>query len=628
MFCLHFSRLEERPAESTEEIFAALDPYGNAAARQHWQSDVLAAYQIQHQHIPSARQAAFPCRCPASGAMCFAWARLDNRPELTGKLGLPATSRSELSDARLILHAWERWRQGCLEHLIGDFAFAIFEPEANRLFCARDHLGVRPLYYQLDRQRALVATSLPPLLRLSGKAAAPDQEWLARYLSGTSMDYSKTAWRGIDKLPPGQLLTISPTASECRSYFDLANLQITPRPANEKPDEQLEAYRQQLVEAVTCRLDSDHPVGSELSGGLDSASISALAARELQARGTSLDVFSFAGFEREPEFAEAVCRRWNLQRRHRVSRFAPEHLDAELIRAPRILGSPAEHPSATFHESIYRKAEQAGVRTLLSGFGGDEFVTNPAGLGLVARELLRQHRYAELWRRLPGGPWQRLRKLLQLQRQQRNRLPSALERRVRQQFQQRWDQQLVRPEIARHYQLEERFFAPVRFDSDFASLRNYILGARWQPGVPTRLENCSLLALSHRIEYRWPLLDIRLIKLFLSLPAGLTYERGLDRHLHRRAVEDVVPEIILRQPGKDMGPLRAIPDHINSMCQYRHEIRLHPLLLELIDVATYRTQCRELDRGFRAVGMENWLSLWQNVHAVSQANSWLEHWVS
>ena len=220
-----------------------------------------------------------------------------------------------------------------------------------------------------------------------------------------------------------------------------------------------------------------------------------------------------------------------------------------------LLGYPVEHPNATSYEPFYRLAEKLEIRTLLSGFGGDEFGTTIHGY-LVPMEMLMQRRFRELFNILPGNALFRFLRLIKMEWRRRkpgNFTVPAYNPRFYEAFKQRWPHRIVRDELVRRYNLEERYFDTARFDAGYTDLKRFTLEKRWQPFVPTRMENCTLMAAGRKIEYRWPLLDIRLVRLFLSIPSEENYYRGMGRYLHRRAIDGIVPKMVTWKQSKDMG---------------------------------------------------------------------------
>src|SRR3989449_1054025 len=225
-------------------------------------------------------------------------ARIDNRGELCSLLPAP----SDATDADLILAAYERWDETCPEHLLGDFAFAIWDAREQRLFCARDHFGVKPFYYhhRLGRLFAF-ASEIKGLLALPDVPRRLNETRVADYLVPLLEDKEITFYEEIVRLPPAHWMTVDREGIRRQEYWSLD-------PEREirlgSDDEYAAAFREIFTEAVRCRLRSAFPVGSMLSGGLDSSSIVCVA-RELLAQGGCPRPHTFSAvFDDVPECDE------------------------------------------------------------------------------------------------------------------------------------------------------------------------------------------------------------------------------------------------------------------------------------------------------------------------------------
>jgi asparagine synthase (glutamine-hydrolysing) len=173
--------------------------------------------------------------------------RLDNRGELLDALEL-ASRRDSLGDAALILHAYLKWGEACLDRLLGDFAFAIFDPRDQKLFCARDHFGMRPFYYHhAPEQRFVFASSPQAILVLpqvpyrinEGRVAdflVPELEWI---------DYTSTFFEDVYRLPPGHKVTVTPAGIDVAEFWK-------PQPGPELGPMSDEDYEHGFLESVRC----------------------------------------------------------------------------------------------------------------------------------------------------------------------------------------------------------------------------------------------------------------------------------------------------------------------------------------------------------------------------------------
>jgi asparagine synthase (glutamine-hydrolysing) len=243
-------------------------------------------------------------------------------------------------------------------------------------------------------------------------------------------------------------------------------------------------------------------------------------------------------------------------------------------------------------------------------------------------EMIVQRRYRELFHTLQGNVIYRFLRLIKMEwrrnKTQNFRLP-VFNPRFYETFKQRWPHQIVRDDLVRRYNLEERYFDTARFDAGYIDLKRFTLEKRWQPFVPTRMENCTLMAAGRKIEYRWPLLDIRLVRLFLSIPSEENYYRGMGRYLHRRAIDGVVPKLVAWKQGKDMGsvivPNQVAATHLSSMSAPDP----HPALAEYIDTDRWKQQSGQLRSNLDG-GMDDArrFQFNMNYRAVTNLSEWLK----
>ncbi len=553
-------------------------------------------------------------QCADQGVRICAWARIDNREELIARL--PDALRAQgATDTGLILAAYLHWGQQVCTHLVGDFAFAIVDQRDHTVFLGRDHLGVRPLYYRWDGPHLLFATSLAVFETISRYQQELSDSWLARYLLNCSPDWEITPFNSVHKVPPAHFLSFADNQPRLRRYFTFSpetNLHLP------SADDYVEAYREALTEAVRCRTHSAHPIAAETSGGLDASAIIALATRTMTAPARDLQTYGFADCELEPASIMALSQRLPIRSTYLVTRTARTSEDEEVLwsRFWRACGSPPEHPNAFLHHFLYAPAQTFGARTLLSGFGGDEFATNSCNMARV--ELFLTRRYARLAQRLPGRPlaaWLRVLKLaVDLRRNHNTFFPAnKLIHRAEHQWQQRVVQdRFGTPEF---HQLATR---DARYDSGYRTLNEFLLGNRWSPQLTARLEHSTLMAATYGLEYRWPLLDIRLLKLVLSIPAEYRLgPGGTTRYLHRQAMADLLPASVLWK-DKSMGdPVTPSPP-LQRPSSEDGRIRWEPELLRVADEAKLNRLVQQVTApDGRALGMNR---IMQNA---LDANRWL-----
>ena len=216
--------------------------------------------------------------------------RIDNRDELSAKLGL---ARAEpLADSSLLALAWQKWNSGCLQHVTGVFAFAVWNPVGQELFICRDHTGERPLYFHRGQNFFCFASMPRGLLSVPGVDQGIHEDTLLSALTLARYPTDQSFFKGIDRLPPGHRMRVTPGKVELTAFWRPFE---APAPRFKRDEEYAEAFLEIFDAATEARLRTNSKsgcVGSQLSAGLDSSSVTVSAARQLAARGQRLTAFT------------------------------------------------------------------------------------------------------------------------------------------------------------------------------------------------------------------------------------------------------------------------------------------------------------------------------------------------
>ncbi len=297
--------------------------------------------------------------------------RLDARRELAVKLqesGQAATE--EASDEELLLHCWNAWGESTPAKILGDFSFGVWDAGSQSLCCARDFVGARPLFYAWHAGVFSFSNTLDVLRRVPGISANLDECFVRDFLlTGLSSHSERTVWRDIRRLPPGHRLILSGGEIQVKRFLQLP---IEEPLHLKQPGEYLEMYRELLQQAVADRL-PEGKAALYLSGGLDSSSVCAAAARATSSLGTSgkLKAFTISWnplFEDpEPRFAQISARHLGLSH---------EILEENTIVPFDAMGAEntPEPTSELFFDRACRMYQRiAGYApVVLSGDGGDD----------------------------------------------------------------------------------------------------------------------------------------------------------------------------------------------------------------------------------------------------------------
>lgn len=472
--------------------------------------------------------------------------RLDNRAELCDALGLRAAERRAHANGDLLLLAWRRWGEACPTRLLGDYAFAVWDAKRRALFCARDPVGIKPLYYALTATSFAFASTVEAVLAAPSVGSQLDDATVAAWLTRVSfVSPTHTFFKAVRKLPAGHCLTAThgnPPAVKLHRHWCPEQTASYAESTRRTDADYAEELRYLSRQAVKARLPTAGRVGTHLSGGLDSSSVTVHAARELVAQGRPPPLaFSWlpavaAPQPRELEYrlVQAVCDRERLQVFHQSP-------SAEDILAT--LRQDAALPGAHVHlnEDVTQRAAAAqGVTLLLSGWGGDEGVSFD-GRGGNAQLLLRGR-----WRQLLAnhGRDEPAFKFLAtvLLRLAHPELLEAL-------------RSFLHSAGTRHRWLVDPAFAtgtrplpqPV---PRLVGMRQTQLWLLQSGQLAERVEGWAASSARRGIEYRYPLIDRRLLEFALRLPPEQFRYQGCQRPLMRRAAAPLLPRDVSQHIDK------------------------------------------------------------------------------
>jgi asparagine synthase (glutamine-hydrolysing) len=479
-------------------------------------------------------------------------ARIDNAEQLVSILGLDSHDQETIGDAQLISAAYERWGEQAPEHLVGDFAFAIWDAARRRFFCARDPMGIKPLCYYYSNKLFVFASEIKAILASPEVPRLLNERKIADHLRWNFDDAQSTFYQDVVRLPAGHSLTVSTRSIQLRRYW-------SPNCSRElrlKSDEEYaEAFREIFVESVRCRTRSAFPIGSTLSGGLDSSSIVCTANGLLADSQRPLRTFS-AVFPSLPEselrriderpYVESVLKRGRFDHCFvRADRASPL---CEWRRMFSHLDEACWAPNLYLHWELYKAASGRGVRVLLDGLDGDTTVSH--GLDYLS-DLVRAGRWVRfvkestalsrrnpraypirsvLWEfgvrpLVPGrvvGGWRALRSQLDRACDPPDIVGQQLERRI-----QRGNGD------ATHQHNRSR---------TLDSTRENHWRALCSPLMSSVLELTDAASSAFAIEARYPFFDQRLIEFCIAIPPEQKLRDGWTRAVMRRAMEGILPE--------------------------------------------------------------------------------------
>ena len=484
--------------------------------------------------------------CDESGRVCLVLdGRVDNREDLGKALEAKGVTLRDCTDAELVLKCYLQWGEDAPVRILGDFAFAIWDGRQRALFCARDVFGIRPFNYYCGGNFVLIASELHQLFEDPRVKRVPNEGMVAEYLSGQITHCEETLWEGILRLPAAHCMWVRPGGIEKRRYWDFdLSKEIRYKTDEEYASHFLDLFR----EAVRCRLRSCGPIGSYLSGGLDSSSVSVIANELLREQGRKepLDTFSlvFPGMScDESEYIEATVEHAGL-RSHLFPPVVPS-MEYYHEQASRYQDFPGWPNGGAMLRPLHEGLRQAGVRVVLSGWGGNECVE---GSSNSLEELVREGHLLELLRTAKAAaadwdsPWWRL----VLDYGIRPNIPSAVKRVLRPLRRRRQRFGWLPAEFQRRTALLSRVrasSAPTGATGAQQAMRSYFYS-----GYSAHfIEGGDRDGASLGLDQRHPFLDRRLVEFSFALPERQRSHRGLVKVVLRNALRGSLPEPVIRR---------------------------------------------------------------------------------
>ena len=461
-------------------------------------------------------------------------ARIDCREELEEKLALQGygTAGRAVTDSGLILRAYAAWGAECVQHLRGDFAFAIWDARKKLLFCARDHFGVKPFYYSELGELFLFSNTLDCLRQHPGISDELNDAAIGDFLLfGCNCDVATTTFRDIQRLPAAHSMTVSSDGLRIQRYWSAPT---AGRIRYQRAEDYVEHFQILLQAAVTDRMPADR-VGILLSGGLDSATIATTARELADGAGGTTDLRAYTVVyeslipDQDGRYARDVAEFLKIPHQTiPVDGLEPfERWDDPEIRSP----EPVDDP---FFAGLFDEFRTiaADCRVVFSGEGADNLMHFE--MWPFVRALIRERRWGSLFRETSRYAWLRPSIVPGLKRRALGLFGKDPTAPV-------YPQWLV-PDFARRLNLQDR-----------AKEWSELPAARPHPMLPKAHASLSLPQWTVMfeqedpgvtrcpVEVRHPFLDLRVVNFLLALPP---FPLFFEKQLLREAVAGRLPESV------------------------------------------------------------------------------------
>ena len=500
----------------------------------------------------------------ANGALWIVFnGEIYNYIELREELRAKGHQFRSHTDTEVILAAYAEWGEACLQRFNGMWAFALWDSRRRRLFCARDRFGIKPFYYLWDGRCFAFASEIKALLTLPDFTPTSNDALIYDYLSYNHLDHTaETFFQSIQQLPAAHYLILD-TQLTLKRYWDIDPQASLPPKAG---SEYAEHFYTLFEDAIRLHLRSDVPIGTCLSGGLDSSAIVCVANRLLFSGQHIAPALvgaqqkTFSACSEFPQFDERPYIQPVLAATNAEANFVfpdPARLLEDLPRLIWHQDEPFGSLSIFAQWCVMRAAATRGVKVLLDGQGADEI--------LGGYHLYFDYFWASLFRK---GQWRALTQELAAYRarfgaalpQQLARMwrPSApgwalrAARRLKRGGALGTQTLGVSPDFGRAFQ--HRAFETVKQREDPFAATLYTQLFHLSLPKLLRLEDRNSMA--HSIEARVPFLDYRLVEYAFALPANQKIHRAVTKVVLRQALEGILPEPV-RQRSDKMGFVTA-----------------------------------------------------------------------
>ena len=459
-----------------------------------------------------------------------------NYKELTEELLKKGHIFKSKTDTEVILHAYEEWGLECLQHFNGMWAFALWDKKRKRMFCSRDRFGIKPLYYYFNGQKFILASEIKAILPDQLIERSSNHNRVYDYLAYGYLDHTEeTFFQNINQLRGSHYLTLDIRGEDLildiRRYWDLKS--IEPETSYRLEERFLELFE----DSIRLHMRSDVPVGTCLSGGLDSSSIVCVAKRFLNSNvhKTFSSCFDDKKYD-EREYINKVVEITDSDPHYIFPK--PEDLFQEIEDLVWHQDEPFGSTSIYAQWSVFKLAKLNKVKVILDGQGADELLAGyHPYFGFYLSELARTFRFQEFIEE-----YSKIRSLYHyshswiLGHLMVCLSPLALSRIIRNQVRLRKNKWLnVNDHSMKEIEFQQKF-KNIFFDRLYQSLMNLTL-----PGLLHYEDRNSM---AHSIEARVPFLDYRLVEFIFSLPMNQIIRNGTTKVILRETMEGIIPEAV------------------------------------------------------------------------------------
>lgn len=462
------------------------------------------------------------------------------------------------SDTEVILKAYAHWGVDCLNRFNGMFAFALWDTKRKRLFCARDRMGVKPFYYYKDNNRFIFASEIKALLEMNIERKANDQI-VYDYLSSGLLDHTDdTFFHGIKQLRPAHYMLISEDGLQIKRWWDIEDNELT----GLTDDEYAKRFYELFEDSIKLRLRSDVPIGTCLSGGLDSSSIVCVTNKLMFQGDYPLEIVgdrqrTFSSCFENKKYDERVFIEEVIKKTNASSYYTFPEGEKLFDIAHDVIwhqDEPFGSTSIFAQWHVMKLAKENGIKVLLDGQGADELLAGYHGyFGTYYIDLTKRLHILKLFTELYF--YRRLHSqfppvifavivrailpdfLVEIIK----KIPAVLNASKQVAIGNSWIEKGFEKQYKQEYKFTDKFNS---------RLKNQLYSLFTCSSLQALLHYEDRNSMAFSIEARVPFLDYRLVEYIFSLPSGQKLRSGMTKVVLRNAMKGILPEMVRKRVDK------------------------------------------------------------------------------
>lgn len=538
-------------------IFGYTGTKGDITAMQqklrHWTPDHENVYKDEHisvgalelYNVPESPLAPQPFEY--KNLVVVADCRIDNRNELAKEFSI--SNLSAHADIEYIAFAFEKWGENCVHHLIGDFAFVIWNKAEQTLFAARDHFGIKTFYYTIIDNELVFASEIKGILAYPCYKPEYDERHIVSEFSFIEVPHELTMYKDVFHIPSGHCMRFGKQHQlTTTKYWTFGERKVViPATIAEQEAE----FVRLCYQSVNDRLRSYYKVGAELSGGLDSSGITAIA-MELLGKNSEFYSFTYGKPKYQvPNRKEAIddtdtvrkiCKKYGIEPYWTVVNETDLSGQEYFALMTEVMDEYESNGVPLFSSSFLKRAAAKKVGVVLSGWGGDQIVTNTWGASGLITHLATEKKYGQLWKQIRyNRPFYRA--LLSFMRMVVQ--PQANKDNLKKWVTNNAKNTIITDALIEKYDVKKAMNPDLtrRLAKD---IKTYQIESITAKSIHQRTYQHEQVGKHFRTEYRFPMQDVRLTEYVNNLPYTTIAPNGKRRYLYKMAVNGLIPDSIIK----------------------------------------------------------------------------------